>query len=206
MATAGQGGYQGDKGLVARLEKIEDGLRQQKERNARPKKIEPATPAGGIVDIARVESTATFPSFAGIRWPSGQASAAPHDTTYGAAVSMVDGAGVSWLSVTDSDISVTEDGFYQAWCYVSLQWTAFAEACGAGASIYLNGRDAPASPTFTVYEIAGGAGLLTAYVTNGPEWMTASDYWRVEADGHGATSADIQASQATWRITKYGSA
>lgn len=203
MATPQGSGYRDERALEAWKKKTDDDIRQLRERNARPAKITPALP-GGIVDIARIESVATFPSFAGLPWASGEVSPNALDTTYGAATSMVDSEAVSWLTVADGGITPIENGFYQAWCYVYFKWPTLADACGAAATLYLNGNDAPDSGLHTVYDMPGVGAVLTAPVTNGPEWMTTSDTWRLEADGFLPTSADVEVSTVIWRITQYG--
>jgi hypothetical protein len=175
-------------------------------RTARIPRAEAATPAGGIVDIAKLSSTATFPSFAGIRWPSGDTESDHFDTTYGAVTSTVTGEAASWLTVDLGGITPTEDGFYQAWCWVELRWPSLAAACGSGATFYLNGRDVPGNDLRPVLENDVAAGVVSAYVTNGPEWMTTADTWRLEVQGLAATSAELSQSSASWRIVHYGTA
>lgn len=162
-----------------------------------PKTPKPPT-GGGIVDVASVYTSA----YVGIAWPSGAS-----DLNFGSASYSVqsEAGDTSWLSVTGGDIAVTQDGYYQAWCYVDLRWSSQAAAPGSFLSVFINGDpDVPGNGAayFPTYQ-AGTLWGIVQPVTNGPEYLTAGQYWRLEADAGTPSSAAITKSAASWRITRY---
>lgn len=154
---------------------------------------------GGIVDIASVYTS----DYVGIQWASGASDLNFGSAAYAGPTSMVDGSTASWLTVTGGDIAVVEDGFYEAACFVDLRWSSQAAAPGPSLSIFLNGNPSgPPAPYHPIHQ----AGLLWGVVAQagrGPEWMTAGQYWRLEADAGAASSAAITKSSASWQITRF---
>jgi hypothetical protein len=190
------GGYQVPGDLGQRLAGTEKAVAQLQRIMTEPPKTEKPA-GGGIADIASVYTT----DYVGIQWPSGDP-----QLNFGSAVYAAPEyheAGASWLTVTGGDIAVTEAGYYQAWCFVDLRWSSAAAAPGQSLALFLNGD---MSIPVAEYRPIHKAGLLwgvVAYVKPGVEYMTAGQYWRLEADGDGASSAAITKAAASWRIAKY---
>lgn len=190
----------GDDGVIRRLARLDKNDDLLDQRVSRIERASPTVAGGGIVDIANLSAVGGLP------WPSGRSDLDFDSVTYGAITSDRDGSAVTWLSTpTFGEIHPVEEGFYSAWCRVRLVWAALADAPGESIQLYLNGG-APDSETHPVIRLGTTSWGVQAYVTNGPEWMTPTDYWRVEADGLANSTADIVSSTANWRITKYGAA
>ena len=192
------GGYGADPDLRSELAKRDDNIDVLKRRLDDMVKIPPPALGGSIVDLASVYTS----EYVGLQWPSGSSELGFGAVSYATEYKVGD---TSWLSVSAGDIAVTEDGFYQAWCYVDLRWSSQAVAPGPSLSVYLNGDPTAPGNGAAYYPIhqAGTLWGVVTYVTNGPEYLTAGQYWRLEADGSANSSAAITKSSAAWRITKY---
>lgn len=151
----------------------------------------PAAGGGSVADIAAVYTNGTV----GIQWPAGNS-----DLSFGTPAYE---GGASWLSISGGNIAVTQDGSYEAVCWVDLRWASQAAAPGASLSVFLNGDLAFDGAEYAPIIQAGTQWGVVKPFTKGPEQMSAGDFWRLEADGLAASSADIARSAAVWKIVRY---
>lgn len=141
MPTNTASGYRGDAGLESRLVKMEDAIRQLRERATRPQKIPAAVvPASaGIIGMAEIVSSGgvVFPAGASEMTYGGVAYNAPTDVNAGSA-----GASTvplsDWLTVDGYRLYVSE-GWYVPVQFIRVEWADINDAPPAFGGPYMYG-------------------------------------------------------------------
>lgn len=119
MPTNTASSYRGDAGLDTRLRKVEDDVRQLRERATRPQKIPAATGGGGVTGVTRltagsiVQSNAASPVGSSVTFAD--LSISP---LFGDAVSVTEGA--------NGQFTLGTAGFYMCRALVRMAWSGGA--------------------------------------------------------------------------------
>lgn len=216
MPTNTGSGYRGDSGLDARVSKVEDAIRQLRERAARPQKIPKAVASGGgIVGQAELVSSG------GVVFPAGASEMSYFRVTYGSPTDVNAGdEGEStipvsdWLTVDGYQLYV-EPGWYIPVLYMRVLWDDISDAPTAfGGPYTYGGWDAVHNDYGIHARIPFGGSASTAggfqQIANyGPTYIHEGSDFHAELRPVGPPpSADNNSSafqsRIVWDITKLG--